>query len=90
MLEHLGPRVEFLRRLVASASPTKFLIRVPVYARDWTVPLRAEVGLLAYWGPDHEIEYDPESFRAELAEAGVDVTELLLTWGEIWAQAVPR
>jgi SAM-dependent methyltransferase len=90
VLEHLGPRVEFLRRLVASASPSKFLIRVPVYARDWTVPLKAEVGMLAYWDPDHEIEYDPESFRAELAEAGLDVTELVLTWGEIWAQAVPR
>ena len=90
VLEHLGPRVEFLRRLVASATPTRILIRVPVYARDWTVPLKAEVGLLAYWDPDHEIEYDPESFRAELAEAGLEVTELLLTWGEIWAQAVPR
>ena len=90
VLEHLGPRVEFLRRLVASATPSRILLRVPVYARDWTVPLKAEVGLLAYWDPDHEIEYDPESFRAELAEAGLDVTELVLTWGEIWAQAVPR
>ncbi len=63
---------------------------MPVYARDWTVPLKAEVGLLDYWDPDHEIEYDPESFRAELADAGLEVTELVLTWGEIWAQAVPR
>jgi SAM-dependent methyltransferase len=90
VLEHLGPRVEFLRRLVASASPTRILLRVPVYARDWTVPLKAEVGLLDYWDPDHEVEYDPESLRAELAAAGLDVTELVLTWGEIWAQAVPR
>jgi SAM-dependent methyltransferase len=90
VLEHLEPRVEFLRRLVASATPSRILVRVPVYARDWTVPLKAEVGLLAYWDPDHEIEYDPESFRAELDDAGLDVTELVLTWGEIWAQAVPR
>ena len=90
VLEHLGPRVEFLRRLVASATPSRILLRVPVYARDWTVPFTAEVGLLAYWDPDHEIEYDPESFRAELAEADLGVTELVLTWGEIWAQAEPR
>jgi len=61
-----------------------------VYARDWTVPLRAEVGLLPYWEEDHEIEYDPDGFRGELAEAGLEVTELVLTWGEIWAAAEPR
>jgi SAM-dependent methyltransferase len=90
VLEHLGPRVEFLQRVVASATPRRVLLRVPVYARDWTVPLRDEVGLLAYWDPDHEIEYDPASFRAELEEAGLEVTELVQAWGEIWAVAVPR
>jgi SAM-dependent methyltransferase len=90
VLEHLGPRVEFLRGVVASVHPSRILIRVPLYARDWTVPLKAEVGLLAYWDPDHEIEYDPESFRSELAEAGLEVTELVLNWGEIWAVAEPR
>jgi SAM-dependent methyltransferase len=90
VLEHLGPRVEFLRRVIADAEPARILIRVPVYARDWTVPLKAEVGLRAYWEPDHEIEYDPDTFRAELSEAGLEVTELLLRWGEIWAVAEPR
>jgi len=90
VLEHLPARVEFLRRLVASAAPSRVLVRVPVYARDWTVPLKAEVGLLPYWEEDHAIEYDPDGFRSELAEAGLDVTELVLTWGEIWAAAEPR
>ena len=90
VLEHLGPRVEFLRRVVMAARPARVLIRVPVYARDWTVPLKAEVGLRAYWEPDHEIEYDADTFRAELSQAGLDVTELLLQWGEIWAVAEPR
>lgn len=90
VLEHLPARVEFLRRVVASATPSRVLVRVPVYARDWTVPLRAEVGLLPYWEEDHEIEYDPDGFRSELAEAGLEVTELVLTWGEIWAAAEPR
>lgn len=90
VLEHLGARVEFLKRLVASASPSRVLLRVPVHARDWTVPLKEEVGLLSYWDPDHEIEYDPKSFREELRRAGLEVTELLVTWGEIWAVAEPR
>ena len=90
VLEHLGPRVQFLRRVVESASPSRVLLRVPVYARDWTVPLRDEVGLLAYWDPDHEVEYDEDGFRRELGEAGLDVTTLRLVWGEIWAVAEPR
>lgn len=90
VLEHLGPRVDFLRRLTRSATPRALLIRVPLYERDWTVPLKAEVGLPAYWDPDHETEYDEESFRRELAEAGLDVPELLVRWGEIWAVGKPR
>jgi SAM-dependent methyltransferase len=90
VLEHLGPRVAFLRQVLVSASPSRLLLRVPVYARDWTVPLRAEVGLLAFWDRDHEIEYDEETFESELAEAGLAVTEQVLKWGEIWAVAEPR
>jgi SAM-dependent methyltransferase len=90
VLEHLGPRVEFLQRVIASANPKRLLFRVPVYARDWTVPLREEVGLSPFWDPDHEIEYDADSFRAELADAGLEITELVLNWGEIWAEAEPR
>lgn len=90
VLEHLDGRVLFLRTLLASATPSRVLLRVPVYARDWTVPLREEVGLSPFWDQDHEIEYEPESLRAELHEAGLEVTELVQGWGEIWAVAVPR
>jgi SAM-dependent methyltransferase len=90
VLEHLGPRVAFLRRVATSATPRALLIRVPLYERDWTVPLKAEVGLPSYWDPDHETEYDEASFRSELGEAGFDVPELLVRWGEIWAVATPR
>lgn len=90
VLEHLDPRVEFLRRVASSTTPRALLIRVPLYERDWTVPLKAEVGLPSYWDPDHETEYDEDSFRSELAAAGFDVPELLVRWGEIWAVAVPR
>jgi SAM-dependent methyltransferase len=90
VLEHLEPRVEFLRQVLESATPHRILVRVPVYARDWTVPLKAEVGLRAYWEPDHAIEYAPETLRDELAEAGLEISELILVWGEIWAVAEAR
>ena len=90
VLEHLEPRVEFLARVVESVTPRYVLVRVPLYERDWTVPLKAEVGLSPYWDRDHEIEYDEQLFRDELAAAGLDVSELVQRWGEIWAVAEPR
>lgn len=90
VLEHLEPRVSFLRQVIATARPSRVLLRVPLYERDWTVPLKAEVGLIAYWDPDHKIEYDEATFRAELGEAELDVKELVQRWGEIWAVAEPR
>ena len=89
VLEHIEPRVELLHRLVAASAPSRVLIRVPALSRDWTVPLREEVGLPHFSDPDHEVEYDPDSLRAELAEAGLEVTELIATWGELWAVAEP-
>jgi SAM-dependent methyltransferase len=90
VLEHIAPRIELLHKIVESATPNRLLLRVPLFARDWTVPFREEVGLRAYWEPDHEIEYDPESFRRELADAGLRLTELNVQWGEIWAVAEPE
>ncbi len=90
VLEHLAARVAFLLDVVTSADPDRLLLRVPVHHRDWTVALKAEVGLPSYWDRDHDIEYDEHLFRKELGEAGLDVTELILAWGEIWAVAEPR
>ncbi len=89
VLEHLHGRPEFLRGVVRSATPDRLLFRVPVYERDWTVPLRDEVGLLGYWDSDHKIEYVPDTFIAELAGAGLEVSELFLRWGEVWSVARP-
>ncbi len=89
VLEHVERRVELLRSIVGSATPSRVLVRVPLYARDWTVPLRQEVGLPYFSDPTHHVEYDPDGFRAELAEAGLAVGELIQVWGEIWATAEP-
>jgi len=87
VVEHIGPRVELLRRLRAVAHPDRFLIRVPSEERDWLVPLRKELGLPHFSDPTHETEYTVEQLRSELADAGLRIDELVQRWGELWAVA---
>ena len=89
VLEHVGDRVGLLILLVEQARPRVILLRVPVLDRDWTVPLKQEVGLPHFSDPGHHVEYDADGFRAELEAAGLDATEVVLIWGEIWASAEP-
>lgn len=90
VLEHLGPRVPFLRRLHEELGAQKLLVRVPVLQRDWIVPLRRELGLPYFSDPEHEVEYDLDLLRDELAASGWELDEWRLVWGEIWARATAR
>jgi len=87
VLEHLPGRPDFLRRLQAAAKPARLLIRVPLFERDWRVPLRRELGVEWRLDPTHEIEYTLESFAQEMAEAGLIISHQEVRWGEIWAEA---
>ena len=87
VLEHIGGRDEFLRGLRDRARAKRLLVRVPVLERDWTVPLRHELGLPHFSDPDHEVEYDPGLLREELAAGGWEMGEPRLVWGEIWVEA---
>lgn len=87
VLEHIAPRVELLRRLREKTGAHRFLIRVPSVERDWEVPLRRELGLAHFGDPTHETEYTVASLHAELAEAGLEPSELVQRWGELWAVA---
>jgi SAM-dependent methyltransferase len=89
VLEHVEDRVGLLRRLVETARPSRVLVRVPILDRDWTVPFRRELGLPYFSDPGHFTEYDPDSLRAELAQAGLEIDELQQVWGELWAAARP-
>jgi SAM-dependent methyltransferase len=88
VLEHIEQRVEFLRETQRSLSPGRWLFRVPMIDRHWTVPLRQELGLFHFSDETHFIEYTEEGFRRELQAAGMVVTEIRVCWGEIWAEAV--
>jgi SAM-dependent methyltransferase len=87
VLEHVGPRVGMLRALRERVGARRLLVRVPSLERDWTVPLRNELGLSYFSDPDHELEYTPELLRSELVQAGWEMGEPVLAWGEIWVEA---
>jgi SAM-dependent methyltransferase len=89
VLEHLESRVEFLRRVQAAVRPKRWLIRVPLFERDWRVPLKQELGLDCRLDPTHHIEYTQENFADEVQQAGLEIVHQEVRWGEIWAELKP-
>jgi len=90
VLEHIESRIVFLRELIAKATPGRLLIRVPMFDREWRVPLRKELGLYYFSDPTHFVEYTRDGFEREMADAGLDIVHLQINWGEIWAEVRPR
>jgi SAM-dependent methyltransferase len=90
VLEHLRDRPELLKGLRETLRPARFLIRVPLFERDWRVPLKKELGVEWRLDPTHETEYTLDSFDREMAEAGLEITHRQVRWGEIWAEVRPR
>lgn len=86
-LEHIEKRVEFLEILSRRFKPQRLIIRVPVFERDWRVPLKKELGVDYRLDTTHFIEYTKESFTDELNKAGLMVARLECRWGEIWCVA---
>ena len=86
VLEHLERRVEFLRRVDRAATPTRWLVRVPLFERDWRVPLKKELGLEWRLDPTHCTEYTQESFEEEVRATGLAVVHRETRWGEVWSE----
>jgi SAM-dependent methyltransferase len=89
VLEHIEHRLAFLGEIQTRATPSRWLIRVPMFDRDWRPSLRRELGLFAYGDPTHCTEYTRESFQSEMAAAAFVIKHLQVNWGEIWAEVVP-
>ena len=85
VLEHLDDRIDFLRDITARTGARHVLIRVPLFERDWRVPLKRELGIEHRLDPTHRIEYTLDEFEDEVAKAGLALTERQVRWGEIWA-----
>ncbi len=90
VLEHIDERVDFLKELAAAARPEKVLIRVPLFERDWHVPMRRELGVGYFSDKTHFIEHTLDEFANELDAAGYRVLDQKIRWGEIWAVTTPK
>lgn len=90
VLEHVSDRAALLRRWADWYRPTRFLIRVPAFDRDWRTPWKRELGVEWRLDPTHETEYTLASLEQEAAEAGLVVGESVINWGEYWVVARPR
>jgi len=56
VLEHLPQRSDFLKRVQKAVNPGRILTRVPLFERDWRVPLKKEVGVEWRLDDTHQIE----------------------------------
>ena len=90
VLEHLDDRVAFLKAVVASSGAARVLVRVPLFERDWRVPLKRELGVDFRLDPTHRVEHTLQDFDTEIADAGLLVEDRQVRWGEIWAVCRPR
>jgi ubiquinone/menaquinone biosynthesis C-methylase UbiE len=89
VLEHIDDRVGFLKSVLATASPGHVLIRVPLFERDWQMPLRRELRVNYLSDSDHRIEHTVAELTAELREAGLEIVAQRTPWGEIWTRCRP-
>ena len=89
VLEHIEQRVEFLRKILRSIKPKRLIIRVPLFERDWRVPLKKELGIDYRLDNTHYIEYTQEEYFKELYRAGLKAVQTEFRWSEIWSVVEP-
>ncbi len=89
VLEHISNRVAFLRNAQEILRPERWLLRVPLYERDWRVPVMQELEIDHRLDPTHCTEYTQESFAEEMKQAGLEIVHHETRWGEIWAETRP-
>lgn len=85
VLEHLDNRSELLKSLNEKFRPKQFLIRVPMFEREWVVPYKKELGVEWRLDRTHKTEYTEDEFKQELAGAGLQIKEMIFRWGEMYA-----
>ena len=89
VLEHLPERSQFLLKIQEKLKPSRFLLRVPLFERDWQVPLKKELGLEWRLDPTHYTEYTLETYIDEVSSANLQLVHHEIRWSEIWSEAIP-
>lgn len=90
VLEHIEDRPGLLKTLIKKYSPKKVIIRVPLFERDWRVPLKKEIGIDYRLDDTHYIEFTKEIFQQEMDDAGLEIKSIDIRWGEVWAVMTPK
>ena len=85
VLEHIYDRRYFLQNIIKKTCAKKYLIRVPLFERDWQIPLRKELGISYFSDTDHKVEHKLEEFKSEIFNSNLKIKEISTIWGEIWA-----
>lgn len=88
VLEHLSNRPQLLAHLMRVYAPTRILVRVPMFDRDWLVPYKADIGIESRLDETHEIEYTRQEFESEVAASGLAIRDFYIQWGELYAVLV--
>ena len=83
VLEHIEDRPVFLKQIKGLA--TKYLVRVPMFDRDWLPLYKKELGIDWRLDKTHFIEYTESLFKEEIIDAGYQIDSLSIQFGEIWA-----
>jgi len=83
VLEHIENRIDFLKQIRKLGK--KFLIRVPLFDREWLVLYKKEYNIDYMLDNTHCTEYTLKSFMDELDEAGLEAVKYSIQFGEIWA-----
>lgn len=86
VLEHISSRVDFLKKIALLSGAGLILIRVPIFERDWEIPMRRELGINYYSDRDHKIEHKLSEFLCEIKSADLIIGSIQTLWGEIWAK----
>tara|TARA_Y100001978_G_scaffold7258_1_gene6165 strand:- start:64 stop:825 length:762 start_codon:yes stop_codon:yes gene_type:complete len=88
VLEHIDDRILFLKNIYKMTGSNKFLIRVPLFERDWQIAMRKELDIYYFSDLDHKIEHTVDEFKKEMQKSDFSVKELITIWGEIWAVCI--
>ncbi|MBU1196116.1 MAG: class I SAM-dependent methyltransferase [Proteobacteria bacterium] len=87
VLEHIENRVEFLKKIFVNQdknTPPVLLLRVPMITRDWISLYKKELGVEWRLDRTHHIEYTLEQIFDEMAQAGLEVKEYNIQFGEFY------
>ena len=90
VLEHFEHRVDFLKKIIcqikwADENDKCILLRVPIIDREWIVLYKKEQGLDYRLDSTHCIEYTLEQVKEELKQANIEIKQVDIRFGEIYA-----